>query len=114
MTVRSIEHGTEPPGINFYSPVGVVSGLGTAGRGYLEALRAAAVPVSIVPVHELFIHQPSIGRRERRQRPRHPISIVHINADSVARFLHFHARTFARARYKIAIWVWELPAFPDQ
>jgi glycosyltransferase involved in cell wall biosynthesis len=39
---------------------------------------------------------------------------VHINADSVARFLHFHGRTFARARYKVAIWVWELPAFPDQ
>jgi glycosyltransferase involved in cell wall biosynthesis len=102
------------PGVNLYSPVDVVSGLGSAGRGYLAALRAAAIPVSIVPVHELFVHQPSSGRPEHRQRPRHPISLVHINADSVHRFLHFHARSFARARYKIGIWVWELPAFRDE
>jgi glycosyltransferase involved in cell wall biosynthesis len=110
--------GTHPsidlPGVNFYSPIGVVSGLGAAGRGYLAALRAAAVPVSLVPVHELFVHQASVGSAERRQRPRYPISLVHINADSVHRFLHFHARTFARAQYKIGIWAWELPAFRDE
>src|SRR5262249_8872406 len=101
-------------GVNFYSPLGVVSGVGSAGRGYLAALRAAAIPISIVPVHELFTHQRSVGSGERRQRPRYPISLVHINADSISRFLHFHRRSFARARYKIAIWAWELPAFPDQ
>src|SRR5713101_5243334 len=98
------------PGVNFYSPIGVISGLGTAGRGHLAALRAAAVPVSVVPVHELFVHQSSVGSAERRQRPCYPISVVHINADSVHRFLHFHARTFARAQYKIGSWVYELPA----
>lgn len=102
------------PGVNFYSPIGVVSGLGSAGRGYLAALRAARISVSLLPVHELFVHQPSVGSAERRQRPRHPISVVHINADSVHRFLHFHARTFARAQYKIGIWVWELPALRDE
>ena len=102
------------PGVNFYSPVGVVSGLGTAGRGYLAALRAAEIPLALVPVHEFFLHQSSVGSAERRQRPRFPISIVHVNADSVHRFLHYHARTFARARYKIGIWVWELPALRDE
>jgi glycosyltransferase involved in cell wall biosynthesis len=102
------------PGVNFYSPVGVVSGLGSAGRGYLAALRAAAVPVALVPVHELFVHQSSTRSAERRQRPRYPISVVHINADTVHRFLHYHARTFARAQYKIGIWAWELPAFRDE
>jgi glycosyltransferase involved in cell wall biosynthesis len=101
-------------GVNFYSPIGVISGLGSAGRGYLAALRAAAIPVSIVPVHELFAHKLSAGRSERRQRPCHPISIVHVNADTVPRFLHYHGRSFARARYKIGIWVWELPAFRDE
>jgi glycosyltransferase involved in cell wall biosynthesis len=104
----------DPPGVNFYSPIGVVSGLGTAGRGYLAALRAAAVPVSLVPVHELFVHQSSVWRSERRNRPRYPISVVHINADAVHRFVHFHARTFTRAQYKIGIWVWELPALRDE
>ena len=102
------------PGVNFYSPVGVVSGLGTAGRGYLAALRAAAVPVAVVPVDEVFSHQPGVGRLERRRRPIHPISLVHVNADTVHRFLHFHASSFERSHYKIAIWVWELPAFRDE
>jgi glycosyltransferase involved in cell wall biosynthesis len=102
------------PGVNFYSPIGVISGLGSAGRGYLAALRAAAVPLSVVPVHELFVHQSSVGKAERRQRRRYPVALVHINADAVHRFLHFHARTFARAEYKVGIWVWELPALRDE
>jgi glycosyltransferase involved in cell wall biosynthesis len=101
-------------GVNLYGPVGVVSGVGSASRGYLSALRAAAVPVCVVPVHELFVHQLSMGRYEHRQWPRHPISLVHVNADSVHRFLHYHARSFSRARYKIGIWVWELPALRDE
>ena len=105
---------SELPGVNFYSPIGVVSGLGTAGRGYLTALRSVDIPVSLVPVHELFPHQTSVANVERRQRPRHSVSIVHVNADSVSRFLHFHARTFRRAKYRIGIWVWELPALRDE
>ena len=101
------------PGVNFYSPVGVVSGLGSAGRGYLAALQAAEIPVALVPVHELFFHQASVGSVARQRRPRYPISLVHVNADTVHRFLHFHARTFSRAHYKIGIWVWELPALRD-
>ena len=101
-------------GVNLYGPVGVVSGVGSASRGYLGALRAAAVPVCVVPVHEVFVHQPSVGSSEYRQWPRHPISLVHVNADSVHRFLHYHARSFSRARYKIGIWVWELPALRDE
>ncbi len=70
------------PGVNFYSPIGVASGLGSAGRGYLAALQAAGVPVSLVPIHELFVHQSSVGSAERRQRPRYPISIVRLYAAS--------------------------------
>ncbi len=114
MITAGVPPGSDLPGVNFYSPIGVVSGLGSAGRGHLAALRAAAVPVSLVPVHELFVHQASVGSAERRQPPRYPISLVHINADSVHRFLHFHARTFARAQYKIGSWVCELPALRDE
>jgi glycosyltransferase involved in cell wall biosynthesis len=107
-------HPSDLPGVNFYSPIGVISGLGSAGRGYLSALRAAAVPVSLVPVHEVFFHQSSVRTAERRQRPRYPISLIHINADCVHRFLHFHGRSFARAQYKIGIWTWELPALREE
>jgi glycosyltransferase involved in cell wall biosynthesis len=114
MVTAGVHHNIDPPGVNFYSPIEVVSGLGSAARGYLAALRAVAIPVAVVPVHELFFHQSAAGITERRQRPRYPIALVHISADAVHRFLHFHARTFARARYKIGIWVWELPAFRDE
>jgi glycosyltransferase involved in cell wall biosynthesis len=126
MASAGANSGIRVPGVDFYSPLGVVSGLGSAGRGYLAALRDAAIPLSVVPVHELFVHQESIGRLQEsigrlqesvgrlEHRRRHPIAVVHINADSVHRFLHFHARTFARAQYKIGLWVWELPSFRDE
>lgn len=114
MAIARARPGIDLPGVNFYCPIGVVSGLGSAARGYLAALRAAAVPVSVVPVHELFVHQSGLGSIAPRQRARHPVALVHVNADSVHRFLHFHARSFARARYRIAIWAWELPAFRDE
>jgi glycosyltransferase involved in cell wall biosynthesis len=102
------------PGINFYCPISVVSGLGSASRGWLAALRAAGLAVSTVPAHEVFFHQKSVGNSEPRARPRHPVSLVQINADAVPRFLHFHARTFASSKYKIGVWSWELPAFRDE
>jgi len=114
MAIAGIGPGGAVAGVNFYGPIGVASGLGSAARGYLAALRAAGVPIALTPIHEIFVHQHGIGSAERRQRPRYPIAIAHINADSVDRFLHFHSRSFARAAYKIGIWVWELPAFRDE
>ena len=114
MVITGTNPNADLPGVNFYSPIGVISGLGSAGRGYLSALRAAAVPVALMPVHEVFFQHASIASTEQRQRPHFPIALVHINADCVHRFLHFHSRTFERAQYKIGIWVWELPALRDE
>jgi len=102
------------PGVVFFGPVGVMSGLGSASRGYLSALRAASIPTSVAPVHELFVHQRSVGATESPRGPSRPVAIVHVNADSVPRFLHFHGKAFARAKYRIGLWVWELPAFRDE
>jgi len=102
------------PGVVFYGPVGIMSGLGSASRGYLAALRAAAIPTSVVPVHELFIHQPSIGKIAAPRGPSGPVAIVHVNPGATPRFLHYQGKAFARASYKIGLWVWELPAFRDE
>lgn len=101
-------------GLDFYSPMGVVSGLGAASRGYLAAIRAAQIPFSPAPVHELFAHQRKAGPFPREARREHPIALVHVNADSLHRFRHFHGRRFARAAYKIALWAWEMPALRDE
>ena len=100
-------------GVNLYGPLGVISGVGSASRGYLGALRAAAVPVCVVPVHELFVHQPSVGSSEHRQWPRHPIrSSTSTPIPSTA------SCTITREAFRCAvqdrIWVWELPALRDE
>ena len=105
----------ERPGVNFYGPFGIVGGLGSAGRGYLDAFWAAGISVSVIPVNEMFVHHPSVGKAAHGgQRPRYPISLVQANANSVRRFLHFRSGSFARARYRIGLWVWELPALRDE
>jgi glycosyltransferase involved in cell wall biosynthesis len=102
-------------GVTMFGPFGIVGGLGSACRGYLAALRAADIDVSVVPVNEMFVFHSAIGDAERRSgKLRHPISLVLANADSVPRFLHFRAGDFARARYRIGLWVWELPALRDE
>ena len=106
--------GRARPGVNFFGPFGIVGGLGSAARGYLAAMREVGVPLSVIPVNEMFVHHASVANAERGERPQHPISIVLANADSVRRFLYFRSRSFRRSRYKIALWVWELPALRDE
>ena len=78
-------------------------------------MRAASVPVAVVPVNEMFVHHAAVASAVTRpERPRFPISLVQANADSVQRFLYFRRRSFARARYRIGLWVWELPALHDE
>lgn len=101
-----MEHGRV--GLNFFSPVGIASGLGAAGRGYVMALREAEIPHQVVAVHELHTHQATTPFRYRRGRPRFPISVVHVNADATARLWRFHGRSLRRAQYRIGLWVWEL------
>ena len=102
------------PGVNFFGPFGIVGGLGSAARGYLAAMREAGIPLSVIPVNEMFVHHASATNAERGERPQHPISVVLANADSVRRFLYFRSRSFTQSRYKIALWVWELPALRDE
>ncbi|MFT4583111.1 MAG: glycosyltransferase involved in cell wall biosynthesis [Gammaproteobacteria bacterium] len=107
--IRSSAMTTTPlPGINFYSPVGINSGLGAAGRGYVSAFRAAGLAHQIIPVHELHTHQPAIPFEFPTGPARYPIAVVHVNAYAGQQFLHFHKRSFERAKYRIGFWVWEL------
>jgi glycosyltransferase involved in cell wall biosynthesis len=116
MTMIAAEHdeATLCPGVNYYGPFGIVGGLGSAARGNLAAMRAAGINVATIPVNEMFVHHANVVAALRTQAPRHAISIVHANADSVRRFVHFRGKSFSRARYKIGVWVWELPALRDQ
>ena len=109
-------HASAPsPGVNFYGPLGIVGGLGSAARGHLAALEAASVPVSVIPVNEMFVHHSGVGLPQpKAERPKHRIAFVHANANSVERFLYFRARSFARSQYSIGFWVWELPALRDE
>ena len=102
-------------GVNFVGPVSIASGLGTASRGYLSALEGAAVPARIFPVVEGFEHQKQLpfdtGRAPRRP---YKISLVQLNADATYNALKLIPEEFSQDRYRIALWVWELAAFPPE
>ena len=92
-------HASAPsPGVNFYGPLGIVGGLGSAARGHLAALEAASVPVSVIPVNEMFVHHSGVGLPQpKAERPKHRIAFVHANADLWSAFF-ISEREALRAR----------------
>lgn len=46
--------------------------------------------------------------------PRHPINLLHVNADQIANVRDALGNAFFASRYNVGIWHWELPVFPDR
>ena len=101
-------------GVDLYGPMDLVTGLGTSARGFAGALRAAGIPVHLVPTGSLFegvtVVEPGLESDSRR----FPLTIEHVNADSTERFLWHFGGDVAGASARVAVWYWELAAFrPD-
>ena len=100
----------KPFGINVFGPFAATSGLGTAARGVLRALRATGVPVELHPF-DVSRAKPRTLPAERARKPTYRINLLLANADQMARLTALYpAGTFDDA-YNIAIWAWELLAF---
>ena len=102
-----------PFGVNFYAPFTSKSGLGTAARGYLAALRAAAIPVHLVNI-DLEAGRLRVAARDQDIVPPYRVNLLQVNADCLDRFYSlFRPGRFDNA-YNIGIWAWELNALrPD-
>ncbi len=103
----------KPFGINVYGPFAAASGLGTAARNLLRALRSTGVPLEI-HAFDVTRAKPRITPAERARPPAYRVNLILANADQMARLTALYpAGTFDDA-YNIAVWAWELAAFrPD-
>ena len=103
----------KPFGVNVFGPFAAASGLGTAARSLLRALRSTGVPLEI-HAFDVTRAKPRITPAERARAPAYRLNLILANADQIARLTALYpAGTFDDA-YNIAVWAWELAAFrPD-
>lgn len=101
------------PGVNVCGYLRNESGLGSATRGYVDALRHIGVDTALKDVSELSVNRSedtSLGSFVESFE--HRINLVCVNADQ-----HFvvrnHDPAFFDGRYNIGVWQWELPEFPQ-
>ena len=108
-------------GVRLTGYMGHTLGLGAAARAYVEALRAAGIPVSTVtvPLHHLPLPvslEDTYGRHGFEDLVgggRHGFEIVAVNADELPDFVqrlgpeYFHGP-------RIGIWGWETNAIPER
>lgn len=100
----------KPFGINLFGPFAAISGLGTAARGLLRALRCVGVPIDI-HVFDVSRGAPRITAEERARPARYRINLMLANADQMARLVALYPPGHFDDAYNIAVWAWELAAF---
>ena len=96
-----------PMGVNFYAPFSARSGLGTAARGYLRALRCAGIPVDLIDL-DLSTGAPRVTAAAYDRPPRYRVNLMQVNADTMARFAALFRPDRFDDAYNIGIWAWEL------
>jgi len=100
----------KPFGFNVFGPFAATSGLGTAARGLLRALRSTGAPVSLHPF-DVSRAKPRITPAEQARRPEYRVNLILANADQMARLTAIYAPGTFDDAYNIAVWAWELAAF---
>lgn len=98
------------PGVDIVGHLRSMSGLGTAGRRIVEALRGSDVPVSAIDL-------PMSLNRSRLDFPvenelRHPVMIAAMNGDVMAATRRAVGRRAFDRRYVIGQWAWETEDLP--
>jgi len=102
-------------GINFCGYLRNESGLGSAARGYIRALRFLKVPVALEDLGELSVNR-SQDHSLTGFETGHPydVNVVCVNADQHFVVMEHLGKGFFEGRYNIGIWFWELPRFPEK
>ena len=103
----------KPFGINIFGPFAATSGLGTAARGLLRAIRGLGLPIDLHPF-DVSRGAPRITRSARARPPRYRCNLLLANADQVALLTSLYPSGYFDDSYNIAVWAWELAALrPD-
>lgn len=113
---RSIDFGrmmSKPFGLNVYGPLHAKSGLGTAVRNMLRAIKATGIPFSVWNI-DTSRGLPRIAPVERARPPRYRVNLLFTNADQLQNLFALFPGSYFDDAYNIAVWQWELAAFrPD-
>ncbi|MEX0874662.1 MAG: FkbM family methyltransferase [Actinomycetota bacterium] len=100
-------------GVNLLGYLSTESGVGELGRHVQEAVRASGVPVAITIEESTVLNRTghAIPEDTLQNEPEFGVSVVCVNADMTPMTLRMHPE-FAKDRYVIGVWVWELADFP--
>lgn len=103
----------KPFGINIYGPFAAISGLGTAARNILAAIRASGIPYE-THVFDLSLGPARITSQASRRAGAYRVNLLLVNADQIDHFVRLYPPGYFDSGYNIAVWAWELAAFrPD-
>jgi glycosyltransferase involved in cell wall biosynthesis len=102
-------------GINLCGYLKTESGVGTAARRYLRALRALGVPLTLHDVSHLQTNRARDDTvRVGAAAELHTVNIVCADVELHFTILAHLGESFFRDRYNIGVWAWELPRFPHK
>lgn len=103
-------------GVNLIGYIRSETGVGQSCRLAAEALDSTDVPFLILNYQNgdpSYNTDLSWSHREAVF-PRHPINILHVNANEIPAFFAHYGQPFFAGIYQIGYWHWELPDFPDR
>lgn len=100
-----------PFGVNFYAPLTARNGLGTLARGYYAALQAAQIPVDCFNI-EWTQEGVRTAKFLTERAGRYRINLIQANASEIHHIFALFPEGQFDDGYNIAIWAWELSAFP--
>jgi glycosyltransferase involved in cell wall biosynthesis len=104
-----------PLGVNVAGYLHAESGLGSAVRRYVQAIRAVNIPHALVDLSDL-----QANRAEDRSLTAgsgdlvHGVNVVVAGIDSHYAVVQKLGQDFFNDRYTVGVWAWELPRFPEK
>ena len=98
--------------VAFYGPVSASSGLGSAARGYVDALSTLEISLEVIDTTASLYpdRQGSIGTPSTSP----DVIILHQNPDSLGNLFRLCDRKLLDGVYTIGIWVWEVMSFRSE
>jgi SAM-dependent methyltransferase len=101
-------------GVNVAGYFQAVLGVGEAGRGVVEALRAADVAVAPIALQASRSPQDRALGPDAADAARYPLNLICVNADVLGAFADEVGPDFFADRYSIGLWWWEVSTFPER
>lgn len=113
---RSIDFGrlmAKPFGLNVYGPLHAKSGLGTAVRNMLRAIKESGIPFAVWNL-DTTLGSPRVTAADRARPSKYRVNLLFTNADQLQNVFSLFQTFHFDDAYNIAVWQWELAAFrPD-